>query len=230
MRQRYASRAVRRARIALAVALAGLLAMGASATLADSGPLPDAAPAGASRPLARGVASYVVNTTDDVDDGTCDFAHCSLREALELAAYEQGPHVITFEIPTLDPGYDSVTGVWTIQPATGFDLPFDVTIDGYVGSAPGRGLHRARCPRSRECPARPPEGQPWHQVWRQALRHEKRFCWKRRSLWAPACGSASRPVPPSLPLPRRERCGGSTPRRSGARGAPPTRRRRPNPS
>ena len=144
MRQRYASRAVRRARIALAVALAGLLAMGASATLADSGPLPDAAPAGASRPLARGVASYVVNTTDDVDDGTCDFAHCSLREALELAAYEQGPHVITFEIPTLDPGYDSVTGVWTIQPATGFDLPFDVTIDGYVGSAPGRGLRSVR--------------------------------------------------------------------------------------
>ena len=101
-------------------------------------------PASVSSPVAPGVTSYVVNATDDVDDGTCNFAHCSLREALELAAYEQGPVSITFEIPTLDPGYDPSSGVWTIQPTTGYALPSDVTIDGYVGSAPEAGVRSIR--------------------------------------------------------------------------------------
>ena len=135
---------MRRVRIVLAVALAGLLTMGASAAFADSGPLSDAAPAGARSSVAPGVTSYVVNTTDDVDDGTCDFAHCSLREALELAAYEQGPHVITFEIPTLDPGYDPSSGVWTIQPTTGYNLPFDVTVDGSVSAGPDAWVRSVR--------------------------------------------------------------------------------------
>ena len=139
-----ATTAVRRARIVLAVAVAGLVTMGASATFAESRPLQSAGPAGASLPVAPGVISYVVNTTDDVDDGTCDFAHCSLREAVESAAYEQGPHVIMFDIPTSDPGYDPSTGVWTIQPTNGFTLPADVTIDGYVGSTPEGGIRSVR--------------------------------------------------------------------------------------
>ena len=38
----------------------------------------------------------VVNAGDDESDGACDAAHCSLREALELAAGAPGPHTVAF--------------------------------------------------------------------------------------------------------------------------------------
>ena len=80
---------------------------------------------------ARALA-LVVNSTDDTEDGTCDEVHCSLREALADAAYYPGPHTITFDILTSDPGYSSSTGVWTIQPNQGFVVPPDTTVDGSV--------------------------------------------------------------------------------------------------
>lgn len=81
-----------------------------------------------------GPPTLVVTTTDDTDDGTCDAAHCSLREAL-AAAGNPGPDTIIFNIPTTDPGYDAATGVWTIQPASGYDVPPDTTVDGLIGTA-----------------------------------------------------------------------------------------------
>jgi len=94
--------------------------------------------------VAAALSPLVVNTTDDTDDGACDSTHCSLREALDAAAYQQGAAVITFSIPASDPGYDPSNGVWTIQPTNGFSLPSDVTIDGTVSSAPEAGVCSVR--------------------------------------------------------------------------------------
>jgi hypothetical protein len=56
----------------------------------------------------------------------------SLRWAIALANAHSGPDTITFNIPDTDPGYDSETGVWTIQPdSTLTELRDDGTvIDG----------------------------------------------------------------------------------------------------
>jgi CSLREA domain-containing protein len=103
---------------------------------------PSATPSGTPPPTATptptptGPPYLVVNTTNDVDDGACNAAHCSLREALNAANAHTGPDTITFNIPTSDPGCDA-TGVCTIQPLS--LLPFlsegGTTIDGY--SQPG---------------------------------------------------------------------------------------------
>jgi CSLREA domain-containing protein len=50
-------------------------------------------------PLSAEAATYVVNTEDDVDDGECDAAHCSLREAINAANENPGADQITFDIP-----------------------------------------------------------------------------------------------------------------------------------
>jgi len=76
--------------------------------------------------------SLVVNTTSDTDDGTCNAAHCSLREALAEAGSHPGPDSISFNIPTTDPGYSSSTGVWTIRPASGYMVYADTTVDGTI--------------------------------------------------------------------------------------------------
>ena len=76
-------------------------------------------------------ATFTVNTTADTDDGTCNAAHCSLREALNAAATNAGADTIAFAIPG--------SGVKTIAPTS--CLPWatgPVTIDGYTqpGSSP----------------------------------------------------------------------------------------------
>jgi CSLREA domain-containing protein len=82
-----------------------------------------------------GPPSLVVNTTDDTDDGTCNATHCSLREALAAAGSHPGPDTIAFNIPTTDPGYNPATGVWTIQPTTGYSVPSGTTVDGTIATA-----------------------------------------------------------------------------------------------
>ena len=42
--------------------------------------LPDALRKLIERPALAAAMTFVVNTTDDGDDGACDAAHCSLRE------------------------------------------------------------------------------------------------------------------------------------------------------
>jgi len=56
----------------------------------------------------------VVNTTDDLDDGVCNAAHCSLREAINAVNARIG-HRIEFDIPMSDPGFDGL--VWVIRPS-----------------------------------------------------------------------------------------------------------------
>ena len=51
-------------------------------------------PAGASAQT-----TFTVNTTNDVDDATCNALHCSLREAINAANQAAGTDTIAFDIP-----------------------------------------------------------------------------------------------------------------------------------
>jgi len=57
------------------------------------------------------ITLFIVTTTADHNDHVCD-SDCTLREAIGAANTTAGNCVITFSIPTSDPGYGS--GVWTI--------------------------------------------------------------------------------------------------------------------
>jgi CSLREA domain-containing protein len=46
---------------------------------------------------------FVVTSTDDVDDGACNNAHCSLREAIDAVNAYPGPNLIQFNITGLGP-------------------------------------------------------------------------------------------------------------------------------
>ncbi len=47
-------------------------------------------------PLPAEASTFVVNTTDDLDDGQCDAVHCSLREAINAANAHSGIDLIHF--------------------------------------------------------------------------------------------------------------------------------------
>lgn len=53
--------------------------------------------------------TYVVNTTEDVLDGSCDGIHCSLRDAVEEANLNPGRDVIKFNIRRSDPNWNEDT-------------------------------------------------------------------------------------------------------------------------
>jgi CSLREA domain-containing protein len=73
---------------------------------------------------AAGATPLVVNSADDIDDGTCDATHCSLREAINAANASAGLDTIVFAIPGLGPH--------TIQPTSVLPTITDaVIIDGY---------------------------------------------------------------------------------------------------
>jgi CSLREA domain-containing protein len=71
-------------------------------------------------------ATYVVNTTNDADDGTCNTAHCSLREAIQAANANPGSDTIAFNI--------SGPGPHTIKPASGLPVltGSGTRLDGYT--------------------------------------------------------------------------------------------------
>ena len=73
---------------------------------------------------------WVVTNTNDSGPG-------SLRWAIEQANANAGPDSIVFNIPTTDPGYDSGTGVWTIQPDSALPALTDdnTIIDGTTQTA-----------------------------------------------------------------------------------------------
>lgn len=76
--------------------------------------------------LASGLSAqttFTVNTTDDVDDGTCDGVHCSLREAITAANNTLDGAVIGFNIPGPVPH--------TIQPTSPLPaIENDIVLDG----------------------------------------------------------------------------------------------------
>ncbi|MGD8822797.1 MAG: CSLREA domain-containing protein, partial [Anaerolineales bacterium] len=79
--------------------------------------------------------SFVVNTTDDNDDGQCDSNHCSLREAINAANANPGPDTISFA------GLDATGGDVTIQLLSPLNPLIDngttvdgTTVVGYAGT------------------------------------------------------------------------------------------------
>ena len=104
---------------------------------ATSGPTPTATtlsptPTPTPTPTVAGGRQWVVTTTDDLDDGACSGAHCSLREALIAADAAAGADRIGFAIPAGDAGC-TLGGPCTIRPTTPLREIYDgaTTIDGY---------------------------------------------------------------------------------------------------
>src|SRR5215510_5657014 len=74
-------------------------------------------------PTAYAVTTFTVNTADDHDDGTCNVADCTLREAINAANAAGGSDLINFNIPG--------GGVQSIMPASALPAITDpVSIDG----------------------------------------------------------------------------------------------------
>ena len=77
--------------------------------------------------------TFVVNTTNDLDDGACDVTHCSLREAIDAA---------TTNVPAVDSIHFSIPGAppYVIQPQSPLPDVGDATIlnattqPGFAGS------------------------------------------------------------------------------------------------
>lgn len=66
---------------------------------------------------------YIVNSTNDSDDGACNVAHCSLREAINLSNSNAGADTINFNITGTSP--------YTISPLSALPaISGPVTIDG----------------------------------------------------------------------------------------------------
>jgi CSLREA domain-containing protein len=84
-----------------------------------------------------GGGPFVVNTTNDVNDGTCDATHCSLREAILAAnahANGDGPDDITFAIAGSGPQQIAV------QPSPLPAVTDPVRIDGDTERLTGTGI------------------------------------------------------------------------------------------
>ncbi|MCH7746072.1 MAG: CSLREA domain-containing protein, partial [Chloroflexi bacterium] len=94
-------------------------------------------------------AVFVVNTSDDADDGTCDVIHCSLREAINAANAAAGPDVIEFDSGAapyiIQPGaaLPTITDELVIDGDVDADGVPDVEIDGTNAGAGANGLHIA---------------------------------------------------------------------------------------
>ena len=75
-------------------------------------------PAQAAPPQQSGtLATFTVNSINDVDDGTCDATHCSLREAINAANLAAGADTILFSVSgtiTLTGPLPTITGSLTI--------------------------------------------------------------------------------------------------------------------
>src|SRR5262249_25643366 len=78
---------------------------------------------------------FTVNSTNDTDDGVCNAAHCSLREAINLANAQSGSEQhIAFNIPGSCP-----RAIFINKPLP--DITGPVTIDGYT--QPGSNVNDA---------------------------------------------------------------------------------------
>jgi CSLREA domain-containing protein len=95
-----------------------------------------------------GISTLTVNTTDDVDDGTCNTTHCSLREAINKVNSLTGTITITFDIggggvQTIKPltALPVITGVVVIDGSTqpGFTTVPLIELDGNVAVDPTGG-------------------------------------------------------------------------------------------
>ena len=81
-------------------------------------------------PARATTATFVVNSADDVDDGTCDATHCSLREAINAANANPGTDTIIFNIS----GVPSIKPTTALPVITGPVVIDGTTQSGFIGS------------------------------------------------------------------------------------------------
>ena len=65
------------------------------------------------------LAPLIVNATDDIDDGSCDTIHCSLREAILAANDREGPDMVVFDTLVFQPVEPGVIELTTMLPGIG---------------------------------------------------------------------------------------------------------------
>ena len=86
-------------------------------------------------PTPAAADSFVVNTTDDADDSTCDSNHCSLREAINAANNNNGPDKISFSALNATGGDVTIPLFVSLPPLLDNATTIDgTTIQGYSGS------------------------------------------------------------------------------------------------
>jgi CSLREA domain-containing protein len=87
-------------------------------------------------PGGGGGTSYTVNSTNDVNDGTCDATHCSLREAINASNADSGDSTIDFGVSgeiVLDAVLPAITDTISIDGSTGSE---NISIDSSgIGNA-----------------------------------------------------------------------------------------------
>ncbi len=91
-----------------------------------------------------GGSGWFVNTVDDLDDGLCNAAHCSLREAINISNATPDQQMIAFEIPGPGP---HIIELCDVLPAITDPVIFDGTLEAdypynggpVVAIAPGQG-------------------------------------------------------------------------------------------
>ena len=72
-----------------------------------------------------GQITYVVNTTDDLDDGVCDGGHCSLREAVNASNNDDDASEIHFNI--VGAGPHTINSSFSLQPTYSSPISIDGT-------------------------------------------------------------------------------------------------------
>jgi len=81
----------------------------------------------------------IVNATDDIDDGSCDSMHCSLREAINAANNGPGPDTITFDPLVFPPTQVVVIGLGSMLP-TIYDDNLTIDASGTQAAIDGSAL------------------------------------------------------------------------------------------
>ena len=109
--------------------------------------------------------TFTVNSADDVDDGTCDATHCSLREAINAANANSGTDSVAFNV--------AGSGPHTIQHTSALPTITDpVIIDGYTQTSASPNT-------------KPPGPGPEHRAQDRAGRDERggRYAWSEDQRW-----------------------------------------------
>jgi CSLREA domain-containing protein len=78
-------------------------------------------------------ATFTVNSTNDVDDGACNAAHCSLREAINAANAAAGSDIIAFNIAGA--GVKTISPTSALPPLTGPTIMDGLTQPGATCAA-----------------------------------------------------------------------------------------------
>jgi len=92
-------------------------------------------------------AFYIVNTTDDIDDGICNEIHCSLREAIHASNTDANPSIIDFNISGEGPFLITLNNNLTSSDSLAI-IEHNTTIDGttQLGNNPMKGLIQIQNP------------------------------------------------------------------------------------